>query len=224
MAEKLGVIFDMDGVLVKSYGPHLRSWQEMAQKNGLSMTEAQFASTFGKTTREIIRLMWPNKFDEAGVAQLDAAKEAAYRHILSTEFPEMPGAFELIGALNLAGFALAIGSSGPPENVELVHSKLSAGKLIGVAVNGMDVKHGKPEPDVFIAAAKKLGLKPKFCAVIEDAPVGIEAARRAGMTAIGLTGTVKRDALSNADLVVDSLKELTPAIITKLIEGDGEDD
>lgn len=217
-ARNLGVIFDMDGVLVNSYRAHLQSWQEAARSRGLTMSETDFVRTFGRTSREIIRQLWPGRFDGAEVAAFDAAKEQAYRDILQSHFPEMEGASAVIRSLHDAGFRLAIGSSGPAENVAVVKNCLPAGGLISATVNGSEVKHGKPEPDVFLIAAAKLGLSADRCAVIEDAPVGVEAARRADMTAIGLTGTASRAALAErAHLVVDSLTELTPPIIESLI-------
>ena len=90
--------------------------------------------------------------------------------------------------------------------------------IFAAAVTARDVTHGKPHPEVFLQAASKLNADPINCAVVEDAPAGIQAARRAGMTAIGLTGTAPREELSaEAHLVVDSLDELTPEIIGSLI-------
>jgi len=220
VSESFGVIFDMDGVLVDSYRAHLRSWQDVARGLGLEMTESDFARTFGRTSRDIIRALWPGRFDAdaAGVARFDAAKELRYREILESEFPEMRGAGELIRALHAAGFRLAIGSSGPPENVALVRRMLGGGELFDATVNGTEVTRGKPHPDVFLVAAEKLGLAPSRCAVIEDALAGLEAARRAGMVAIGLVGTVDRETMRpHADRVVDSLGELTPETIGRLV-------
>ena len=223
MSEPRGVIFDMDGVLVNSYRAHLRSWQDTAERFGVHMSDEDFARSFGRTSREIIRSLWPGRFDDGHVVSFDTTKEERYREILEADFPEMPGASELIAQLHETGFRLAIGSSGPPANVELVKRKLSQGKLIEATVNGTEVKHGKPEPDVFLIAARKIQVEPKNCAVIEDAPVGIEAAKRAGMVAIGLTGTAPRAALRSlrADLVVDSLHELIAAQVVRLICGVG---
>lgn len=213
-----GVIFDMDGVLVDSYRAHFVSWRRLGEMHGLEMTEDQFAATFGKTSREIIEQFWADAVDEGEIPTWDAQKEGFYREELAAHFPEMDGASELIHALHLAGFALAIGSSGPPENVAVVHKLLPAGELIAVTVNGHEVERGKPAPDVFLRAGQKLALDPHRCAVIEDAPVGIEAANRAGMVAAGLTGTVPREQLAAADLVVDSLRELTPQVLSDLID------
>ena len=219
MDDRLGVIFDMDGVLVDSYRAHLRSWRDTAARHGLALTDADFARTFGRTSRDIIRALWPDRFNDAEVARFDAAKEARYREILAEDFPEMPGASDLIRALHEAGFCLAIGSSGPPENVALVLSKLRHGALFDATVNGTEVAHGKPNPDVFLTAASKLGIPPARTAVIEDAPAGVEAARRAGAAAIGLLGTAPRERLAeHADLVVDALSRLSVDLIRGAIE------
>jgi beta-phosphoglucomutase len=213
-----GVIFDMDGVLVDSYHAHFASWRQMGRAVGLEMDEAQFAATFGRTTRDIIDFLWGEQFPDADVDAWDARKEAAYREILEDHFPAMDGAPELLAALHEARFRLAIGSSGPPENVELVLRKLPGAEHVAATVTGKEVTHGKPHPEVFLKAAAKLGLEPRCCAVVEDAPAGVEAARRAGMAAIALTGTADRDSLADhAHLVVDSLRELSPKRIAELI-------
>ena len=208
----------MDGVLVDSYSAHFESWKSSAARYGLTMTQSDFAATFGRTSREIIRHFWPNKFDDAQVAAFDAAKESDYRDILRAKLPVMPGAEDLIAVLHQAGFALAIGSSGPKENVAVVVQGLKNGALITQTVNGSEVKHGKPDPQVFLLAAQKLGIDPVNCAVIEDAPAGVEAARRAKMFSIGLLGTAPREALAkHAQVIVAHLNELNPLEIAQWI-------
>jgi len=212
------VIFDMDGVLVDSYRPHLQAWQRMAAAHGLEMTERQFAASFGRTGREIISHLWGDRVQAEDIQGLDEEKEAYYREILEDSFPEMPGAAWLMEDLHAAGFALAIGSSGPPANVALVAAKLSAGRLLGATVNGMEVPRGKPDPAIFLLAAEKLAVPPRRCVVVEDATAGIVAAHRAGMAAVAVTGTAPREQLAAADLVVDSLAKLDAAAFAALID------
>ena len=154
------------------------------------------------------------------IAALDDRKEAAFREILEADFPAMPGAVELLESLKDAGFALAVGSSGPPENVDLVLEKLGHRSLFGAVVTGMDVTRGKPDPQVFLIAAERLGVPPNRCAVVEDAAAGISAASAAGMASVGLVSTGRtREELSAADLVIDSLSELSAQILRQLISG-----
>ena len=213
-------IFDMDGVLVDSYEAHFRSWHEALGRHGLSMSRQDFSATFGRTSREIIRQLFPGEFDAEAHDRLDAEKEAAYREILAAEVPAMDGAPALLRALAAAGWRLAIGSSGPPENVRVVLENLPGADAIEAAVDGRQVTRGKPHPEVFRKAAEKLGIPPGGCAVIEDAPAGIRAARAAGMAAVALTGTADRKTLeqAGAHLVVDSLRELSPEALATLLD------
>lgn len=214
-----GVIFDMDGVLIDSYHAHFQSWLQVAGDYGLEpFTEETFSKTFGRTSRDIIQMLWGDRVAEARVAEIDDRKEAHYRERIAKEFPAMDGADDLIAALHKAGFAIAIGSSGPPANVRAAMNGLRSSGAISATVTGNEVTRGKPDPEVFLKAAGKLKLSPQACAVIEDAPAGVEAAVRAGMTAIAITGTVEREKLSHAHLIVDSLRDLTPPKIADLID------
>jgi beta-phosphoglucomutase len=211
------VIFDVDGVLVDSYQAHFASWRQLYGELGRDYTEAAFAADFGRTSRDILcRTLGPETSDER-IRQLDQRKEALFREVLRADFPAMDGAIELINALAEDGFAIGVGSSGPPENIALSLERLGCSDKIAAIVTGADVKRGKPDPQVFQLAAERLGMPAASCAVIEDAVHGIEAANRAAMTSIALTGTTTRQQLAAADLVVDSLRELSPALIQTLI-------
>ncbi len=216
---KYGIIFDVDGVLVDSYHAHHESWLALARETRRSFTEAEFASVFGRTSADIIRVFWPpDEIDDEKIRALDDRKEALYRDIVEAEFPAMDGAVELIDSLTKAGFLLAVGSSGPPENVNLVLDRLDRRAAFGAAITGFDVNRGKPDPQVFQLAAKRLNIPPERCAVVEDAPAGIAAAHAASMIAIGLTSTGRTpEELNAADLIVPSLRNLTPQTTTNLI-------
>ena len=205
------VIFDMDGVLVDSYQPHLDSWRVLAEENGLSITTAQFDATFGRTSRDIIAQLF-GVTDAEEVAKLDDRKEALYRDMVRGKVPEMAGATALVRALHERGLKLAIGSSGPRENILLVREELKLSEFMPTYVCGADVKRGKPAPDVFLLAAEQLGVASKNCAVVEDAPAGIAAANTAGMLSIALTSTHDAAAFTDADAVVDSLQGAWSAI------------
>lgn len=213
-----GVIFDMDGVLIDSYDEHRASWQRMARQRGLDVTDEQFRATFGKPSRDIIRQLWGIS-DPQQVKEMDDRKEAVFRELLREHVPVMPGAKELIADLWANGFKIGIGSSGPPENVRLVIEALGLADRLSGVTTAVDVTRGKPDPQVFLLTAGKMGIEPGRCAVVEDAVHGVTAARRAGMKAIGLTGTVDREALGEADLVVERLTELDARRIATLIDG-----
>ena len=214
------VIFDIDGVLIDSYHAHLQSWQQVAERYDRKMTEQEFARTFGRTSREIIRQLWDTAaLSDADVEAFDQEKEAAFRAIVSDDYPWMDGALKLISALSDAGYQLAVGSSGPRENVEMLRSQLRTVHTLAAAVSGSDVRHGKPHPEVFQTAAEKLNIPAANCAVIEDAAAGITAANAAGMLSVGLISTGHaRSEYAEADHIVSHLSELTPERIGHWID------
>lgn len=218
MSDTTAVIFDMDGVLVDSYEAHYESWQRLAAERGFGFSRAQFLTTFGRVSREVIVEcgLLDDPTPEA-VAEMDDAKERHFRDILHEDFRAMDGARELIDALSDAGIPLAVGSSGPPENVDLVIDLLHKRDQFKAVVTGRDVTRGKPFPEVFLKAAQGLGVSPTSCVVIEDATAGIAAAHAAGMKCIALVSAGHTDEeLAAADRVVHSLRELSPAAIREM--------
>ncbi|NLX04489.1 MAG: HAD family phosphatase [Phycisphaerae bacterium] len=220
MSDEYGVIFDMDGVIVDSYRPHFRSWRLLARENGLELTEADFARLFGRTSREILRELWPGGLDEVRVRQLDDRKEHLYRQIIRDEIPACEGLFDLLDDLAGGGVCMAVGSSGPPENVDLVLDGLNIRRFFSGVVTGRDVERGKPDPQVFLTAAAKINVHPGRCVVVEDAPAGLLAAHRAGMKAVAVTGSHPAERLVEADIIVDSLGQLDVGVLGHLIESE----
>jgi beta-phosphoglucomutase len=219
-AATYGVIFDVDGVLIDSYQAHFEAWNEVGRERGFQITREQFGISFGRTSREaIVEIFGLKDLSPEEIEELDQVKEAKYRELLAGSFPELPGAGTLIDALDAAGFSLAVGSSGPPPNVDLVVDKLHRREKFRAIITGRDVTRGKPDPQIFLMAAERVGLAPARCCVIEDAPAGIEAAHRAGMRCIAVTSTGRtRTEQEAAELIVPTLKELTPKRIKAMID------
>ena len=147
---RLAVIFDVDGILVDSYRVHFESWLSLTEEHGTIMTETEFASLFGRTSRDIICKILGPDLSEQQVVAMDDRKEALYREFLQRKFPVMDGAVELIDSLVEAGFVLAVGSSGPPENVNISLRWLGRTQSFSAIVTGKDVTRGKPDPQVFL--------------------------------------------------------------------------
>ena len=136
-------------------------------------------------------------------------KEELYRDLIRQDAPIVDGAVDLIRTLHRAGAHLAVGSSGPRENIDLVLGAMGVAGCISVVISGDDVTRGKPDPQVFLLAADRLGLSPGQCVVIEDAPVGVRAARAAGARVVAVLLYHPAETLHGADLVVERLADLT---------------
>jgi beta-phosphoglucomutase len=204
----------MDGTLVDSRELHWRSWQEALAADGVPVTEAQFLATFGQRNDAILCGWLGAGASAERIARIGDAKEAAYRRLVAEGgLAPLPGAAGWLRRLGEAGWRQAIASSAPRLNVEVVLRALELERWFAALVSAEDVSVGKPAPDVFLAAAARLGVPPARCVVVEDAEAGIEAARRAGMRSVGVGG----DALGAADIRVASLADLPPDAFDRLV-------
>lgn len=204
----IGVIFDMDGVLIDSADAHYRSWRDLGAENGRTITRAEFDATFGMHNTDIIPQLFGPVDDDCRAALADR-KEAIYRDIIRDDPPLVAGAAALICGLHESDVALAIGSSGPLANIRLVLEALGVADLIPVIVSGDDVTRGKPDPQVFTLACARLGLPAGRCVVVEDAPQGVAAGKAAGASVIAITMYHPADRLAGADRIVTRLADLT---------------
>lgn len=200
-------IFDHDGVLVDSLAHHQHAWQILGERTGLPITPEFIHQTFGMTNPTILRRLLGDAVDPAALARYSDLKEVCYRDAARGEIVLMDGVRALLDGLTRAGVLLAIGSSGVLPNLELtVESCGLLGRFAAIA-SLEDIRHGKPDPEVFLVAAAKAGVAPDHAVVFEDAPVGIQAAKAAGMRAVAVTTTQPAGPLwgAGADEVVDSL-------------------
>jgi beta-phosphoglucomutase len=205
--KKLGVIFDMDGVLVDTAWAHRRSWFDLAAKEGLAMSEEFFRRTFGMQNDAILPLLRPGISQEQ-MDRLADWKELRYRDIVKEQVELAPGVEALLKDLKEHGFRLAIGSSAPPENLDVFWNQCALAEWFDARVTKEQIAHSKPSPETFLKAAEKLGLPPARCAVVEDAVPGVQAGKAAGMRVVAVTTTRQREHLTQADRIVDSLSEL----------------
>ena len=220
--ENYCVIFDMDGVLADTGPIHYESWKKMCQEIGVSFNKELFNETFGQTSPEITRRLLGANADQAEVKKRASLKEKYYRGMVRDELKPLPGVIQLIKELHENGFKLAVGSSGPPENVKLLVDALALKRFFSELISAADVKNGKPDPEVFLTAARRLGIEPKRCLVIEDAPVGIQAAKSAQMKCIALTTTHPREELIEADHIAENLSEINVNDIRELLSFNDE--
>lgn len=215
--KEYAIIFDMDGVLADTGPIHFKSWVKLAKEIGYDYTREFFEETFGQQSPPIVRKLVGPDIEEKLINQWADLKERYYREMVKDKLKPLPGVIEIIRILKEKGFRLAVGSSGPSENVLLLLNSLKIKEFFDVVITAEDVNKGKPEPDVFLIAAQKVNINPKNCIVIEDAPVGITAARRAGIKCIALTTTHPDFELIGADIITPDLSSINLDDILKLL-------
>lgn len=209
---RLGAVFDLDGVLIDSHDQHERSWFLMAEELGLPLTREQFKTSFGMRNAMVIPEVfhWADPGDAARIQELGDRKEARYRELLRAEGLEaLPGVTPLLQALRDAGVPCSVGSSTPRENLRTALELTGIAPYFQAFVGAEDVARGKPDPEVFLKAAGKIGREPGACVVFEDAHVGVAAAQAGGMKVVVVTTTHPAESFPPVDRIVSSLEEVT---------------
>jgi HAD superfamily hydrolase (TIGR01509 family) len=211
------VLWDVDGTLVDSSEFHWLAWRESLAAENFHITREQFAATFGQRNAEVLRGYFGADYPDAEIERVGDAKEEIYRRMVRERGIELlPGVRFWLDQLRREGWLQALASSAPRANLAAITAALQIEDYFAAIASAEDVTRGKPDPQVFLAAAAKLHVEPARCIVVEDAPAGTEAARRARMRSIGVLGS--HGALS-ADIVVRSLTELPPTAFADLLIG-----
>src|SRR5450631_3313447 len=220
MDRKRGAIFDWDGVIINSAAQHELSWERLAKEFGKALPENHFKLGFGMKNEVIIPelLKWTAVPTE--VRLLSLRKEAIYREVVREQgMTALPGVAEWLQQLRDAGVPCAIGSSTHRENITTTLEVLGLKEFFADIVTAEDVKRGKPDPEVFLTAARRIGVEPADAVVFEDALVGIAAAHAAGMRVVAVATTEPHDKLTHADWIVDRMDELSVAQLWAPAEG-----
>ena len=200
-------IFDHDGVLVDSLAFHQQAWVELGREACLPITAEFIHETFGMTNPSIFRKLFGGEIAPADAQRYSDQKESAYRTLAKGKITLMEGVRDVLDGLTGAGARLAIGSSAVLPNLELTIAECGLEGRFAAIASLEDITRGKPDPEVFLVAAKKVGIPPSRAVVFEDAPVGIQAAKSAGMRAVGVMTSHDEQALwdAGADEVVERL-------------------
>jgi beta-phosphoglucomutase len=217
--KQIGVIFDLDGVLVDTGPFHKQSWYDLAAKEGFDMSDELFYGTFGMQNYAIIPILAGRQVPVEEIERMSEWKEKRYRELIASKLGLIKGARELLEDLKSNGFLLAIGSSAPRANLDVVLKCCNICDYFDVCVTGEDVRNSKPAPDTFLKAAEKLKLPPQRCVVIEDSVPGVQAGKAAGMAVVAITTTRNRQDIKDADMIVESFTELRADVFINLLMG-----
>jgi HAD superfamily hydrolase (TIGR01509 family) len=205
---KKTILWDMDGVISDSYSLHLGAWQETFARRGIEFTKEDFTKLFGTRNDFIITSVMGRGIPQTDVRTMVGEKEEIFRRKATGAIKPFPGVLKLLNSLKKGNFKLGLASSAPKENIDLVFNELDLTGVFDCIVSGQEVSESKPSPQIYLATAEKLGALPNDCVVVEDSPLGIKAAKTAGMKCLGISNTHARRNLNQADIVVASLEKV----------------
>jgi beta-phosphoglucomutase len=214
--ETRAVLWDMDGVLVDSAEYHFEAWRLAMQREGRMLSHADFKRTFGQRNDTVLRDMLDPQISDADIQRIADFKEATYRNLVRERGnTPLPGVLHWLSALQSDGWKQAVASAAPRENVNCIVEAMGIAHYFHALTSAEDVTRGKPDPQVYLVAAARVGATPARSIVIEDAPAGVEGAKRAGMRRIGVRSSHGE---LEADIVVDSLNELAHDAFDRLLD------
>lgn len=203
------VIFDLDGTMLDNNAFHLKSWLIYLDKKGMSITEEFYKEHLsGKTNKDVLELIFGRKMDADEIEKLALEKEAIYREIYQPYLKEVSGLTRMLDLLKDKGILLAIATSGILVNINFMFEHLPVRSYFKEVVYSVDIHKGKPDPEIYLLTAKRLGVDPKHCLVFEDSLAGVASGQAAGMKVVALTTTNTKEELSQADYIIKDYTEL----------------
>ncbi len=208
MFSSKAILWDMDGVLADTTQLHFETWERILGEQGIPFDRQKFHLIYGLKNRDLLPYLTDRQLEPERVEWIAEKKEQVFRQALHGHLYPLPGVREWLQRFHSLGYRQAVASSAPPENVEVLVDELGIRQYFDALVTPGELP-GKPDPAVFLLAASRLGVPPSRCVVIEDSIPGIEAARRSGMRCIAVTTTNPPDVLTQADIVVTTLDQLT---------------
>ncbi len=207
---KIGLLFDMDGVIVDNHIFHYQAWKQFFEKYNIPLTEDAYKHTInGRTLINIIREYFGEGMTEEDARRYGNEKEQCYRDIYGKNLKPVKGLLSFLDAAKEAGIDMVIGTSAPLENVEFTIDGIGIRDYFSGIIFDKHVTKGKPDPEVYQKCAEVIGLSNEQCIVFEDAILGIQAGKASGSKVIGLSTTHKAHELTETDININDFTEIT---------------
>jgi beta-phosphoglucomutase len=218
MTAPFAVIFDMDGVIVDNMPYHRRAWTEFFERHNPPMTLEDFIPHMGKSNEDLLTVLFGRKITEDEIRSLGEEKEALYREIYAPDVAPLPGFMDFLRSLKINHVKTAVATAAPKANLDFLLEHIDLRKSFDILIDDSEVKKGKPDPEIYLKAAKRLDYAPELCIVFEDSLAGVQAAINAGMKVIGVTTTNPPEKMQKAKLAIKDFTEIDIDRINEIIQ------
>ena len=212
------LIFDMNGVIVDDMPFHERAWIALSARHGRTLTPDEFRSVMsGRRNRDNVYYIFGSTLPDEKVRAYQLEKEQAYREAYRAHLAPLPGLLPLLVEARKAGLKLAVATSAPPDNIAFVLDGLDLRRHFDAVVGEAEVQRAKPDPEIYLKAASRLGVDANTCVVFEDSLAGIASGLAAGMPVVGVTTTHTADELGHCALAIADYCTLAVADLARLV-------
>ncbi|MFT4738063.1 MAG: beta-phosphoglucomutase [Cyclobacteriaceae bacterium] len=213
----IGLIFDMDGVIVDNNQYHYRAWKQMCDAHGKAIDENIYREQMnGRTLAELVNFIFDKEMSKEEALAVGQEKEAHYRTLYQPYLEPTKGLLPLLSDAFDEGIPMVIGTSAPKENVNFILNGLGIGHYFNAVLDDRAVSKGKPDPDIYLKCAKAINRPNNHCIVFEDAVSGLKAGKAAGSSTVALATSHRREELS-ADLIINHFSEFNLTEAKKLL-------
>ncbi len=220
MKNPVAVIFDMDGVIVDNNPFHKKAWQIFCTKYHLEINAGDLIqNVWGRTNEDILNFVFQRNLSHEETLKYAAEKEALYRDLYKTEIKPVSGLLQFLESLKINNIRLGVATSALQDNLDFVLEHIPIRHYFSAMIEGSQLKQGKPDPEVYLKAAKELNVSVENCVAIEDSFSGIKSAISAGMMVVGVTTTHRKEELNMTNLVIKDFTEISYQDIEKLFNG-----
>lgn len=216
---ELALIFDMDGTLLDNNRYHLKAWRTFLGRHGVALSDEEYLTRVsGVNSAETIRRVLGKELSDQDVQRLQAEKESQYRSYITGHLEPVAGLTGFLDEMRKAGIPMGVATSAPEENIAFTLEGLGVADYFGVVTGADMVRRAKPDPEIFIVTARRLGVSPRACIIFEDSVSGLEAARAASMRIVALRTAHTTQELKGADLLIDDYRGLELPTLQKLLD------
>jgi HAD superfamily hydrolase (TIGR01509 family) len=217
MTRIAAILWDMDGVLADTGSLHYETWKLVLDAQGIPFDREIFSKTFGRNNASSLEMVLGHPPSAELLDLVDTVKEQTFRQLVPERVRLLPGVISWLEAFRQRNLPQVVASSAPQENIDLLVEVLGIRAYFTHLISGHDMP-GKPEPAVFLEAARRVGMPPEACLVIEDSPAGVQGALRAGMRCLGVATTHLAEQLLEASLVVAGLAGMDVAEMMRRLD------
>jgi beta-phosphoglucomutase len=216
--DKIGVIFDLDGVIFDNNQYHKQAWTEFCNRNGIFLSQKTLENNvFGNTNKDVLEFLFRRNFTHHEIEELGEVKEGIYRELIAPHVKPLDGLVPLLEELNHKNIPTGVATSAPKKNIDFLDEKAHFKQYFHVILDDCGVKRGKPYPDIFLKCFEKMGIDPQNGLIFEDSFSGVKSGLDAGAKVVAVTTSHDASEFEGVEMAIPDFTEMDLETIQKIL-------